>query len=90
MCLEEMWGVNEGERMRHEQWIKCTVILVQFIDRYVDCRRMYRNQDLPSEVETGEIEVADGSECGPVEDVTVAVEGRRGGREGGRMVQMHM
>ena len=51
----------------------CTV---QFIGRYADCRRMYRHQDLPSEVETGEIEVADGSDCGPVEDVTMAVEGR--------------
>ena len=29
------------------------------------------------ETVTGEREVADGSECGPVEDVTVAVEGGR-------------
>ena len=77
MCLEE----NE---VRHEQWIKCTVMLVQFIGRYIDCRRMYRNQDLPREVETGEIEVADGSECGPVEDVTVAVEGEEERERGGK------
>ena len=84
MCLEEMWGVNERERMRHEQWVKVTATLS---GRYEDCRRMYRNQDLPSEVETGETEVAHGSECGAV---TVTVErgrgeGReKGGREGGK------
>ena len=55
--------------------------------RYEDCRRMCRNQDLPSEVETGELEEAHGSECGAV---TVTVErgrgeGReKGGREGGK------
>ena len=48
--------------------VQCTI-------RYEDCRRVYRHQDLPSEVETGEL---GGSECGVV---TVAVER---GREGGR------
>ena len=44
---------------------------------------MYRNQDSPSEeVETAEIEVAHGSECGAV-TLTAAI-GREGGREGGR------
>ena len=47
---------------------------------------MYRHQDLPSEVETGEIEVADGSECGTVaEGGREEMErGRDGGRERGR------
>ena len=35
------------------------------------------------ETETGEIEVADGSDCEPVEDVTIALEGRQDGRGGG-------
>ena len=48
---------------------------------------MYRDQNSPGgavETETGEIEVAGGSDCGPVEEVTMAVEGGRGhrGREG--------
>ena len=70
--------------------VQCTI-------RYEDCREcIYRHQDLPSEVETGELEVAHGSECGVV---TAAVErggerdrgregeggrGRERGREGGR------
>ena len=45
-----------------------------------------QDQDSPGgavETETGETEVAGRSDCGPVEDVTMAVEGA-GGREGGR------
>ena len=49
---------------------------------------MYRDQNSPGgvvETETGEIEVVAASDCGPVEDVTIAVEGRwDGGREEGR------
>ena len=49
---------------------------------------MYRDQNSPggvAEVETREREVAHGSECVSVEDVTAAVEGgKEGGREGGR------
>ena len=55
--------------------VQCTI-------RYEDCRRVYRHQDLPSEVETGELGGALGGECGVV---TVAVErGREGDGEGGR------
>ena len=55
--------------------VQCTI-------RYEDCRRVYRHQDSPSEVETGELGVAHGNECGVV---TAAVErGREGGREGWR------
>ena len=55
--------------------VQCTI-------RYEDCRRVYRHQDLPSEVETGELGGAHGSECGVV---TIAVErGREGDGEGGR------
>ena len=59
---------------------KCTVTLSTVYIRYEDCRRVYRHQDLPSEVETGELGGALGSECGVV---TAAVERGRGrGREG--------
>ena len=59
--------------------VQCTI-------RYEDCRRVYRHRNLPSEVETGELGGAHGSECGVV---TAAVERGRegegeGGREGGR------
>ena len=55
--------------------VQCTI-------RYEDCRRVYRHQDLPSEVETGELGGAHGGECGVV---TAAVErGREGDGEGGR------
>ena len=48
---------------------------------------MYRDQNSPGGVverETGEVEVADGGDCGQVKDVTIAVGVREEGRKEGR------
>ena len=42
---------------------------------------MYRDQNSPGGVAETETGVAGGSDCGLVEDVTVAVEGRKGRRK---------